>query len=944
MEHMKKLYSTLLLVTLVVTVTVAQQQPFITIHGRVVNQENGTAISGQSVFISIDSLQNQGHYNTVVTDSNGVYADYVPYMSGIEQQAIIAFTYDCQGKMVKNSTYFHPGKLDVIIDLIICSDTNTRCEASFKFSPNPNNPLQVAFYDDSRYLPGSGKINYTWNFGDSTGSTDQFVIHAFTKPDLYTVCLTIKSDDNFCNSTICLPVDVRSILPAPCENNFWYYHDSVANTYGFTGSLLNGEADSWKWDFGDGSTAVGQMVTHTFSNPDTNYTVCLTTSSTGPGGIVCTFTSCQQLFFNIPSSCESSFSYQPDSSGTSFAFTGFAKNNLVSSWQWDFGDGTTSTGQNVTHSFNTSATAVHHVCLTTAGTGPEGVSCIFISCQDIYSVIPVPCQNSFKINPIEGSVYSFSGSVNSGVNALYYWDFGDGTSDTGQVVTHMFGKISTIFNVCLTTVVPVPASTGFYECKSISCQSIFNGVDSSTCKAIVSIVSDSSKNTYHFQNLSQHNYNYAYWDFGDGSLSFEANAFHTYTSPGLYIACLTIGDSLANCRDQSCQEIWVEMIQNGCLASFTALPVDSSNIKAYGFRFYNTSTSGFTKFKWSFGDGNVSTDSSPLHFYSNPGVYNACLTIWDSAGRCQSNYCMDIVAGADTRENTVSGVVKTGNKVADQGIVWLVSPDNKYNAETQIDSLGNYHFNGVPYGKYYIYAMLTPGSTQFFAYMPTYFASSLSWQGATLITTGENNEWYPINLVPSSYWSQGNGVITGTIFWGELILKADSYPAANVELVLYNSNGDPIAYTFTDHEGNFIFEHLPYGDYTLQAEMTGKSTETVVVNLADNQMNVSINFVVSAEEITILGIDKPDKVIPGAGNLYPNPVGETLHLRLKASASGPAVVEIVDVQGHIIYSESVALFGGDTLISINTSMLTKGIYLLRLKAKGQKEVLQRFIK
>ena len=66
-----------------------------------------------------------------------------------------------------------------------------------------------------------------------------------------------------------------------------------------------------------------------------------------------------------------------------------------------------------------------------------------------------------------------------------------------------------------------------------------------------------------------------------------------------------------------------------------------------------------------------------------------------------------------TNDNTVSGIVLAGNKVADQGIVWLVSPDNNYNAELIIDSTGIFHFTGVPYGNYYIYAMLTPGSDRF---------------------------------------------------------------------------------------------------------------------------------------------------------------------------------------------------------------------------------------
>lgn len=925
----------------------AQQPPMITIHGHVFSQETGAPIKGQSVIISIDSLQNNWHYNKVVTDSNGVYTDFVPYMYSSEQ-LINVYTYDCRGAMVKGSGYFHSGKLEVVIDLTICGDPGTKCEAFFKFSPNPNNSLEVAFFDGSRYLPSSEKISYLWNFGDSTISNVQNPIHTYTKPGIYNVCLRITSGDNFCSSAYCFSVAVGSPAQGPCDNSFWYYTDSVTNQYTFNGLMLNGLADTWKWDFGDGTTATGQTVIHLFAKADNSYKVCLTTTGAGPGATVCTASSCQEVFVHNPSPCESSFLYYPDSTGSVYTFEGYAKNNQVSSWSWDFGDGTTASGQKVSHSFIFSSSndnKGHSVCLTTTGTGADGVTCTYNSCKEIYPNVPSPCENFFKAYSADGFEYTFSGSVASGAPASYYWDFGDGNSDTGQVVTHAFGKIYTVFNVCLTTVVPVPEATGFAECKSISCQSIYNGVDSSWCKAVFSAIpANATRNTFHFANLSQGNHSYIYWEFGDGSHSTETNPLHTYLSPGLFIACLTVGDSMANCMNTSCQEIWVDMIQPSCQASFTVKQVDSSNTAIPGYMFFNTSAPGYTNLKWSFGDGTVSTDVNPIHIYSIPGVYTACLTIGDSLGKCHDTYCMDIYAGKVTVDNTVSGIVMAGNKVADQGIVWLVSPDNTYNDETQPDSAGIYHFTGVPSGKYYIYAMLTPGSDDFFTYLPTYYASSLTWQGATLITTGDPNAWYKVSLVPSVNLNQGNATITGTINWGSMIVKAENNPAANVEVMLYNNAGDPVAYTFTDSNGTFIFEHLPYGSYTLQAQMTGRETESVTVSLSEDNATETINFIVNEAAIDILGTSDLDKSKFSAGNPYPNPAGEILNLIMNASASGSAVVDIMDIQGRVIHTETIALKGSNNLVSIGTGSLTKGIYLLRIKSDGYKPVIRKFIR
>jgi PKD repeat protein len=1036
---MKKIYLTILLIVLAVSFACAQQPP-VTVKGHVINQQTGAPIAGQTMFVMVDSVNSASYFKTI-TDETGLYSFNFPFVAGTNQGLFTVYTNDCNGSVVSGTGTYIPGDKAITIDFSICGNSQSGCEAAFKYLPLADNILQVAFYDGSRYESGSGKISYTWSFGDSATSTEQNPVHAYTQKGTYNVCLSIKSDDGLCSSIYCLPVEIGSWNSDPCDNYFKYYSDSTKNEYIFEGIGMSGKADTWTWDFGDGTTAKGQRVSHAFAGSNANYTICLTTTGTSTEGTTCTSTSCQDLYTYVPSPCESSFWYQTDSSGSAytfqgwsnnnqvsswnwdfgdgttatgqtvthlfadkkamhtvclnttglnsdstsctfsscqyvytykpspcessfwyqpdssaigFIFEGYAKNNQITSWTWDFGDGTTATGQKVTHSFGTStdATADHYVCLTTTATGTDGVACTFTSCQGINIYIPSRCENYFNAYTQDGSNYTFSGAVASGEPANYFWDFGDGTTATGQVATHIFTNTSptpvpynsgTAFNVCLTTIASDPTVND--TCKSISCQMIFVGIDSSVCKAAMTAVNDSSKNTYRFFNLSQSSYTYFNWDFGDGSRSAEANPVHTYTSPGLYFACLTIADTINNCKDQACQEIWVDMIQPDCQASFTYLPADWLSSTTFGYMFYNTSAPGYTNLKWSFGDGTGSTELSPIHVYDLPGVYSACLTIWDSLGKCQSSYCMDIFVGKIVNDNSVSGIVLAGNKVASKALVWLVSPENNYNAELLIDSTGIFNFTGVPYGKYYIYAMLTPGADNFFAYMPTYYANSLSWQGATLILTGEPNAWYAVNLIPSMARSQGDATIAGTINWGPTTAKAKfNAAAANVEVVLYNSAGNPIAYTFTDSNGSYIFENLPYGDYAVQAEMTGRSSQSIVVKLTENSTIANIDFMVNDAAINMTGITELNKTALLAGSPYPNPVSDILNIRLNALASGTAVADIMDVQGRVIQSETIALTGGNTLITIATGSLTKGVYLLRINSDGYKPVMRKFIK
>ncbi len=686
--------------------------------------------------------------------------------------------------------------------------------------------------------------------------------------------------------------------------------------------------DFWYWDFGDGNYSSEQNPIHSYSESGL-YNACLYINSDDS---LCYSSFCLpvEAGFLLPDSCENYFWYSADSTGGGYQFEGWSM-GAVDSWHWDFGDGTTATGQSVMHVFADTNT-VHNVCLTTTGMGPGEILCTAISCQDVFTFIPPPCENYFEAYTNDGNTYSFTGYVTSVTPAEYFWDFGDGTSATGQQVTHTFQFANTVFNVCLTTI----ANT----CTSTSCQIIYPGGGSS-CEAIMSAVPDSTGYTYYFENLSMGEHSFIYWDFGDGEQSTEENPIHTYTEPGLYQACLTISDSMNNCWDQTCQEIWVDLIQPNCQASFFAYPGDSLST-SLNYLFINTSTPGYTSQQWSFGDGSGSTELNPIHTYATTGVYNACLTIWDSIGNCQSSYCMEIFAGAATGDYFIAGNVIAGNTFAEQGLVWLIGVNNFYTAETMIDSAGTYNFGNVPAGSYYIYAMLTPGSPAFFDYMPTYYTNSLTWQGATIVTTGEPNGWYPISLVSSSTYGVGNASISGTISMGGTFKSGT--PAANVEIILFNSTGLPIAYTFSNNEGAFSFSNLPYGEYTVQAEMTGKTTEAMVVILSDGSSSANIIFVVNENSISVLGENELDKPTLEAGNPYPNPVGELLYLDLSSLTSTKVIAEIIDLQGRIIRSEDLITSLGGNRISIATGDLIKGMYLLRITAEGRETVLRKFVK
>src|SRR5690606_41696424 len=113
---------------------------------------------------------------------------------------------------------------------------------------------------------------------------------------------------------------------------------------------------SWEWDFGDGNTSTDQNPVHTYAAANT-YTVCLIASNVnGPGT-----QACQDVTVTEPVPTPtpvSNFTFTTNDLTASF-FDDSSEN--PTSWEWDFGDGNTSTDQNPVHTY--AAANTYTVCL-----------------------------------------------------------------------------------------------------------------------------------------------------------------------------------------------------------------------------------------------------------------------------------------------------------------------------------------------------------------------------------------------------------------------------------------------------------------------------------------------------------------------------------------------------------------------------------------------------
>ena len=120
------------------------------------------------------------------------------------------------------------------------------------------------------------------------------------------------------------------------------------------------------------------------------------------------------------------------------------------------------------------------------------------------------------------------------------------------------------------------------------------------------------------------------WNFGDGSISYEQNPKHTYPDDGTYKVTLTVRDN-----DDFVGTTYhlITILNKPPTAYFSWAYVGGD--KEYTIQFTDLSKDfdgDIVSWFWQFGDGNISTDENPTHFYRNYGTYQVNLTVTDDGG------------------------------------------------------------------------------------------------------------------------------------------------------------------------------------------------------------------------------------------------------------------------------------------------------------------------
>ena len=142
-----------------------------------------------------------------------------------------------------------------------------------------------------------------------------------------------------------------------------------------------------------------------------------------------------------------------------------------------------------------------------------------------------------------------------------------------------------------------------------------------------------------FENRSENTKTYD-WHFGDGGSSTEKDPSYIFDEPGEYIVAL-IASSLTG---KDIVQDTIRVFANP-EASFEIFPADVL-IPENPVSFHNYSQNAI-RYRWDFGDGSVSDNIEPMHYYVNNGEYNIKLVVWSEMG------CMDSLIIKNAFENSL---------------------------------------------------------------------------------------------------------------------------------------------------------------------------------------------------------------------------------------------------------------------------------------------------
>lgn len=540
-------------------------------------------------------------------------------------------------------------------------------QPDFTWSPDPPESLNPVQFDASASEDLDGSISsYSWDFGDGNTGSGETTEHTYQLSGKYDVQLVVTDDEGRADTL----VKQLSTTNSPPTARFTASPDSATTTDEVTldarnSSDADGDIVSYDWKLGDGTTATGDSIGHTYAENKVYDVELVVEDNQGDRD---TLVDQVSIGNTLP---DPDFTWSPESplTDTTVVFNGSLSSDpdgTVEGYSWEFGDGGTGSGVQASHSYSDDGTYSVVLTVTDNDGGPENIT-YNIDVQNrapqaLFDFTPSEPTTSDTVQFDAGGSSDPDGNIDS-----YQWTFGDGNNGTGVSPEHSYSDDGE-YVVNLTITDDDGDSHGYSD--TVRVKNVAPSADytvapnpGQTLEAISFDASNSEDTDGTIQSYQ--------WTFGDDNTGTGATTDHTYSDDGSYTTELIVVDD-DGAADTLTQNLEIQNRDPNATFSFSPDPPRTQEQVSFDGTASSDDDGEVVGWEWDFGDGaTASGDSTPTHTYAQDGDYVVQLTIFDDDG------------GADTYTDTAR--VQNRPPSAD----FTFSPDPAQTSETvQFDASG----------------------------------------------------------------------------------------------------------------------------------------------------------------------------------------------------------------------------------------------------------------
>lgn len=510
------------------------------------------------------------------------------------------------------------GCIDTIVNQVVVDSIP---EAEFTYQDAAVGNL-VEFFDES--VPhGAPILNTFWTFGDGTSASNPNpVYHIYEETGTYEVMLVV-TDVNYCRDTVYHDINITGSPMA----NFSYVSNDVTGI--FTDESIPYEVDvpitKWFWNFGDltSTTDTSSLQNPTYPYPETGYYDVFLRVTDVNGGVSDT-----TITVYIGKALTAYFEPQDVCYGDSSAFLDYSDTNSFSPierWYWDFGDGNDLVyfeKQDVVRHYYES-TGKFYVTLIVFD-NEFGNPIVSDTMMDSIYVYQPPTAKFDSVGVCFGEATQFVDQSQSNGPAImqWHWDFGDGYESYSQNPLHIYSELGTYqVQLEVTNVIGCTDTTSNYAYVNLAPNPVISYEGTSCVKSPIQFYA--VYDSLHTE-VTQWNWYFDYPLADSSHMAFEQNPEYTYKIVDLYEVRLEA--SAYGCDQDTGLMILVYPIP------FSEFEIKENFENVQGrVSFYNSSVYAL-EYLWDFGNGNTSTEVSPIEVYEEDSTFTVTLIAYNEYG------------------------------------------------------------------------------------------------------------------------------------------------------------------------------------------------------------------------------------------------------------------------------------------------------------------------